>query len=542
MTVIAMTDKKDNPDFVHQPCPYSECQSSDAFQFWIVNKNTGEGTGFCQACKRSYPSPDAKLEWAAETYPPVKQRPHPKQVEVTRGGFEGIRSIDPDVCKMYGIQLQYDAEGEPVRYAFKYPDNTKYRGYHQKDFWYRETGNITDLFGPDFNAGTSERLYLTEGEFDAASLFQALGKSFPVKSLPSSTISEKFIRKNYEYMNSFKMVVYAGEQDDAGKLAAEKLYPLFPEKFYYVPLTKWKDANEFLENGDIDDLKWAAHKPQRYTPENFYVGENVVEEAIRTENPYEYTPTGHTGLDDKIRGLVKGGLTFVKAPRGTGKTELIRYLEMGLLKNSEDCRVGLLHMEEMRSTTYRAMASYHLGINVRTKEDAKENNITEDQVVVAAQEATCDDRTVIFEMRSHDSPLTLLDHVRLGATVYGVTHFFIDHVQRLAYLSSEGVDGATSTLTTLGSRMAQLAKELNVCVVFISQVNDDGRTKYAAALEEEAIVCVKIDRNIEADDEVERNTTTFIVDKNRPFSSLGSAGKVYYDPLTTVLEEVVYNV
>ena len=89
--------------------------------------------------------------------------------------------------------------------------------------------------------------------------------------------------------------------------------------------------------------------------------------------------------------------------------------------------------------------------------------------------------------------------------------------------------------------MAQLAKELNVCVTFISQVNDDGRTKYASALEEEAIVCILIERDTESDDEKERNTTTFIVDKNRPFSQLGKAGKVYYDPDSTILEEVTFD-
>ena len=90
--------------------------------------------------------------------------------------------------------------------------------------------------------------------------------------------------------------------------------------------------------------------------------------------------------------------------------------------------------------------------------------------------------------------------------------------------------------------MAQLAKELNIGVVFISQVNDDGRTKYAASLEEEAIVCIKLNRDTESEDDVERNTTHFIVDKNRPFAKLGGAGSVFYDPETTVLEEVVFNV
>ena len=234
--------------------------------------------------------------------------------------------------------------------------------------------------------------------------------------------------------------------------------------------------------------------------------------------------------------MVKGGLTFIKAPRGTGKTEVIRYFETGLLRDN-DTRIALLHMEEMKSTTYRAMATYHLGINVRTKDDAKENGYSEDSVIKAAQDMTQGERTIVFEMRSHDDPLKLLDYTRLAASVYGADFIFVDHVQRLAYLSQSGVDGATSTLTTLGSRMAQLAKELNIGVVFISQVNDDGRTKYAGSLEEEAIICIKIERDVESEDEILQNTTDFIVDKNRPFAKLGRAGSVYYDPETTILSE-----
>ena len=46
---------------------------------------------------------------------------------------------------------------------------------------------------------------------------------------------------------------------------------------------------------------------------------------------------------------------------------------------------------------------------------------------------------------------------------------------------------------------------------------------------------------MDAQSDTERNTTQFIVDKNRPFSKLGNAGSVYYDPETTLLEEVVFN-
>jgi len=522
----------DNP---HLACPYTECGSSDAFNW------NDDGYGQCHSCSRSYPSKDMSqvYDWVKQEYP-LKERRKPMEIPVTGGTYNGIRSIDADVCELFGIQLQTGDKGEAVRYAYKYPHTVKYRLVSDKSkTWTKDRGmGMNHLFGPEFNSGSSKRIYLTEGEFDAASLYQILGKTFPVKSLPSASIGEKFIKHNMKYLSSFKEVVYAGELDDPGRRAANKLYQAFPEKFYFVPMTEFKDANEFLENGKANSLMWAAKSPQRYSPENFFCSADDFTNALRNESPYEYVSTGHTGLDEKIRGMVRGGLTFLKAPRGTGKTEVIRYFETGLLKDPE-IKIALLHMEEMKSTTLRAMATYQLGTNVRTKEDADNNGVSLDQVEEAAKSIADADnnRTIIFEMMSHDDPLKLLDYTRLAVSSYGADYVFVDHVQRLAYLSNSGVDGATSTLTTLGSRMAQLAKELNIGVIFISQVNDDGRTKYAASLEEEAIICIKIERNAESEDEVEQNTTNFIVDKNRPFAKLGNAGSVYYDPVTTILRE-----
>ncbi len=520
----------DNP---HQACPYEDCGSSDAFNW------NDDGYGFCHSCGESYPSKKrlSVYSWVKESYP-IKQKVNVMQREVKGMTYDNIRGIDPEICKLYGIQVQTDGEGNPIRYAFKYPHTVKYRDYNNKaKTWIKDRGvGMNNLFGPDFNSNSSNKLYLTEGEFDSASLYQILGQKYFVKSLPSASIGEKFIKQNYKYLDSFKEIIYAGELDDAGKRSAEKIYEAFPAKMYYVPMSKYKDANEFLMAGDGDSLKWTALKPQRYSPDNFFCSDEEVEQAILNESPYDYIPTGHSGLDGKIRGIVKGGLTFLKAPRGTGKTEVIRYFETGLLSNP-DTRIALLHMEEMKSTTYRAMATYKLGVNVRTKDDAMENGISEEQVIASALEATQGERTIVFEMRSHDDPLKLLEYTRLACSVYGAEYIFVDHVQRLAYLSQSGVDGATSVLTSLGARMAQLAKELNIGVVFISQVNDDGRTKYASSLEEEAIICIKIERDVDSEDEIVQNTTNFIVDKNRPFAKLGKAGSVYYDPATTLITE-----
>lgn len=544
---------KENP---HKTCPYNECGSSDAFS-WNSDKQIGK----CHSCGNGYPMSAKKMrqegltliEGSREMYPLKEKLENIRNVKVTKSTFKGIRGIDPDVAKLYGIQLQLDENGKPVRYAFKHQNNVKYRSHEDrvdhlpdgktKAYWAKESGKPFDhLFGPQFNAGSSNRIYVTEGEFDAASLYQILEKKFPVVSLPSATPSTACLENMHRYLSNFKEIVYAGElSDKAGKESADRMHSMFPDKMKFVSMTTYKDANEFLTNGAEKDLFWAAMKPSMYTPDNFYIGDAAVKKAILEENPYGYVPTGHKGFDRLGRGLVKGGITFIKALRGTGKTELIRFFEYGLLKNST-ANIALLHMEEPKSLTYRAMASYDLGLNVRTKEDAEANNVSEEEVIKAATDVLQDNRTIVFEMRSSDEPEAILDYVRTAATVYGAEYIFVDHVQRLAYLSKAGVEQATAVLTKLGANMAQLCKELDIGVIFISQVNDDGRTKYAAALEEEAIVCVKLERDTESEDEVTRNTTNFIFDKNRPFSKLGDAGSVYFDGETTILSEVKFDV
>ena len=540
----------------HIPCPYEQCASSDAFSW-----NDSKGIGKCHSCGNGYPMSKKQMkskglttfDWVKQEYPLAeeKEKINVRLIQAKSSGFDEIRGIDPDICRLYGIQIQYDENGDPLRYAFRHRNNVKYRtheeaqerlGLTKKEYWAKkrkeEGGNFNYLFGPEFNAGSSNRIYITEGEFDAASLYQVLKGKYPVQSLPSATPSKEFYQNVYDELNSFKEIVYAGElSDDAGRASADRLYNMFPDKTKFVSMTEFKDANEFLMNDAGESLYWAALKPQMYTPDNFFIGDAAVEKAILEENPYSYVPTGHSGFDKLGRGLVKGGITFIKALRGTGKTELIRYFEYGLLKNST-ANIALLHMEEPKSLTYRAMASYELGLNVRTKEDAQEHNIPEKEVIKAAQTVLQDSRTIIFEMRASDEPEAILDYVRTAATVYGAEYIFVDHVQRLAYLSKSGVEQATAVLTKLGANMAQLCKELDIGVIFISQVNDDGRTKYAAALEEEAIVCVKLERDTESEDEEIRNTTNFTFDKNRPFSKLGPAGAVFYDGDTTILTEV----
>lgn len=181
------------------------------------------------------------------------------------------------------------------------------------------------------------------------------------------------------------------------------------------------------------------------------------------------------------------------------------------------------------------MASYQLGKNVMTKEDAEWNGVSEEDVKEALREVLGEEKFVSFDINPQDPVEDTLRQCNHAIAVYGADYIWIDHLQRLAYLA--GTDNATANLTSLGVKLTELAKRKNVGIIAISHVNEDGAVKYAKSIEEEAIVVIELERDRFAEDMEERNTAYLTVTKNRPFGSTGAAGALTYDAETTILSE-----
>lgn len=480
-----------------------------------------------------------------------------------KGGYTDYRGISASTLQEYGVICGFDAEDNLVRLKYPYKQEQNSDGTWEIKYKYKvpypyslgrnkvtSEGKGTKLgylFGRDFNAGSSSRIYLTSGEEDCMTVYEILGKKFPVKSLPSDSISNQLLQNELDYLSAFKEIIWAGDSDESGKKTAEKLYAAFPDKFYTIPLTKYKDANAFVwdkdkneprSQEDIDALKWACLKPRRYVPNGIYVSVDDFKKIIDDEDPYQYVPTPCQALNKSIKGFTKGGMTLIKALPGTGKTAMLRYFQYHLLKNT-DQKIAVLHMEETKSTTIRGVATYELGIDVNTKESARANGITEDQVKESIESVVNKENMILFEVspsRYEDVMDHVLEMMRICIVVYGADFIFLDHAQRLAYLS--GVDSATNALTEFSVKVEELCKKHDVGFIAISHVNNDGDVKYAKSLAEGAIQVLEIDRDKEAESEIKKNTTTITVTKNRPFSRLGPSGELYYDPETTIITEL----
>ena len=518
------------------PCPFVGCGSSDAFSY-----HTEKQVGKCFSCDNSYPHKGMVLNsWASEKYPLQDKYNMDDMVVKVQQVYPDNTPSDGLICQPFrGISLStmefFGVKTNDTKQVYPYPNGTSKVRVLPKDFSRNGGFKADSLFGQNlFPVGCARKITVCEGELDAMSAHQMLsggGYINPVVSLPSASPSGKLWGNVSSYLDSFDQIILSTDNDDVGRQVAEVLFDLFPSKVYIMDHGKYKDANDFLQANDGRAYKSAWWSAKKYSPAGFTAGAEEWLKAVHEETPYEYTPTFSESLNEVIRGWVKGGVTVVKALPGTGKTSVFRASQHDLVVKKGQ-RVGVLHMEEMKSTTARGMATYHLGKNVNTKEDQEFYDVSNEELDIAISEVVEDNKFVAFEVNPQDPIEDTLKQAKYAVTVYGCDYLFIDHLQRLAYLS--GVDGATAALTELGVRLVEFSKRRNVGIICISHVNEDGKTKYARSIEEEAIQLIELKRDMKAEGD-DANLTSVEITKNRPYSRLGEAGQLHYNPETTMV-------
>lgn len=502
----------------HQECPFIKCGSSDAFSY-----NSAKKVGSCHACKGAYPSRDLEtFGWAKDTYP-VGTWTKPDE-SVDGDLFKRHRGVTRDTMEFYGIVTRGDTHRYP------YPGGgVKVRNLVKKAF-HGEALNPKEMFGRDkFTSGSSKRLTITEGELDAASAYQMLldkGSRWvnPVVSLPGATPSSKFWENNKDWIDSFEKIIISFDNDDAGDALSDKVARLFPGKVYRIDHGSLKDANEFLTNGKVADFKAAWWTNKRYTPKNVMNSSEEFLSLFKDTPDHTYEPTGIVDLDGKIKGLMQGHFTVIKAETGIGKTEVMRLLEYNLLKRG--VKIAAWHLEEVKLRSLLGLVSYELQDNVTRKDLIVEKELTE-EVEGAIVSLTDAGNFFQFFLSDGDGGDELCRQIRFFAEACDCRFVFFEPIQDVVVGSSE--EGKESLLADLSIRLSKLAVELNVGIVTIAHTNENGDPKYCKMIGQRASVIINLHRDKESDDLRERNTTHLTVQKNRPCSDDGPAGRLLFD-------------
>lgn len=384
--------------------------------------------------------------------------------------------------------------------------------------------------------GSKASITIFEGEEDALTGDTVLGQYTASTSVQSASTALRDITKDRDYINSFDKIILWFDNDVAGQEALKKILSasLFDfQKLFLVSETKYKDANEYLQNDDAKDLATVWRAAKRYTPDGIISTFDEIETALNKAKEDAIGTYPFEVLQHNLFGLHRGEVVVFKASEGIGKTETFRAIEHHLLKTT-DKRIGIIHLEEDDGTTIKAIATYELDIPCLLPD----MGITNKEIFNGYKRAVGgkEDRVYMHSHFGADDPDVILDNIRFLTTVCGCDFIFLDHITML--VTGHGDDGdERRKLDYISTRLKLMAKEIGFCLCMISHINDDGQTRGSRNITKIANTVIHIDRNKVAEDPTERNTTYYTIEKARLGGRTGPGGKVFFDMDTYKMRE-----
>lgn len=430
----------------------------------------------------------------------------------------------------YGIKTKVGKDGKAISDYFVYPNGaTKCRYRERKDFFWTTDGDASfaGLFGTNkFSAGSHKYVTITEGEYDAASLYQVLRS--PVVSVRSAASAAGDCAVERSWLNSHERIYIAFDSDAAGREAAAKVARLFDyNKIFLVKFTKRKDANDYLQHGEDSELRNIWWNAQQYLPDaivaSFADFEKILTETTKPSVSYPF-PT----LTEKTLGIRTSESVLITAMEGVGKTELMHAIEYHLLKETDDA-IGSIFLEEPKRRHLQAVGGLALGKPVHLPNcDVSDLEVLEAVKSLARQ----DGRLHIYSHFGSDNPEVLLDNVRFLATVRNCRYIFLDHIGMV--VAGLLGDDERRALDYISTRLEMMVKELDFALIMASHVNDGGLTRGSRMISKIADIRIDLSRDVENGE----NITHLKVSKNRFCGRTGPAGDLLFNYNTYSLSEL----
>jgi len=496
---------------VHIPCP--NCPSSDAYCTYE------DGHGYCFSCQH-YSPPEGMVGKADDvqyTYEYLPWR------GITSGSF-----------KLFDAKSKIDDTGKPVSVGFRYPNGAyKVRLRDKKEFYSQGDIAKAGLFGRDKFEGHGKAVTITEGELDAISLYQVLRT--PVVSAQSASSAARDCAIDRAWLNGFDRIYLAFDNDDAGREALARVARMFDYlKVFVVKFGKRKDANEYLEHEEEEELRSIWWNAKKYLPENIVSSLSDFTTILHAPS-VKGVPYPFTTLTEMTYGIRKSESVLITAQEGVGKTELMHAIEHKLLKETDDA-IGAIFLEEPKRRHLQALA----GIELEQPVHLPDCNCPEDQTLLALKEVVRkDDRLYLYSHFGSDDPESLIDTIRFLVGACSCSYVLLDHITMA--VSGLAGDDERKALDYLSTRLEMMVKELDFSLIIVSHVNDIGQTRGSRYISKIADIRIDATRDVTNPDPVARNTTYLTVSKNRFSGRTGPAGRLIFDPVTyTFKEELDY--
>jgi len=359
--------------------PHS-CGSSDGMQVFVEDDDTYNG--WCYACGSYVDSP---YHDKPEGYKPVALKKSPEEIaaelyEISTFPIAEVqeRGLIKETLEYFGYRVglsQSDGETPEILYR-PYTNDGEFASYKSKILANGKTWSIgnqreVDLFGWDQAiCSGSPKLIITEGEEDAAALWQMIRKSnkntqyadrIPaVVSLPhgASGAVRDLSRLAPKIRRHFKEIILAFDMDEVGQeWANATVAKVFGEaKIAILPA---KDANACLlegrSNACVQAVLWKSS-----VPKNTHIVKGSSLRVAARKKPEWGAPWPFEGLTRLTRGRRRGETIYFGAGVKMGKSELVDTIATQIIVN-DNSPCLLVKPEQDNVRTYQMLVGKAAG-------------------------------------------------------------------------------------------------------------------------------------------------------------------------------------
>ena len=493
-------------------CP--ECGASKA------NVQHEDGHSYCFSCQTRFGEDMTQQTKVV----PMSENHSGFEYNKTKGIVEAItdRKISKETAKKYNTQV--NKTGNTItQHIYQYFDKdgnyiaNKVRDVQNKRFWSEGNLGVAGLFGQNIFNQSGKYVTVCEGEVDAMSAYELMGSKWPVVSIKNGAASAlENCKQAFDYLTKFETIVLCFDNDEPGREAAHKVAQIFePNKCKIVSL-ELKDANEYLKAGQREKFTQAWWNSKTYTPAGIInladLGESLYDEYDCETCLYPWPK-----INEKTYGLRTGELVTFTSGAGMGKSSIIRELMYHLMMNTKD-GIGVLALEEsIRNTAFSIMS------------------------------VEANARLYIKEIRKQFTDKQLRDWQK--KTIDSKRFYAFDH---FGSISNDEILDERKSIDILMTKLRSLVEETGIALILVSHLrrpagdrgHEDGREVSLSHLRGSASIAhlsdsvIALERNQQAEDAYEANTTTIRILKNRYTGDTGVSCYLYYDKDTGRMTQV----
>lgn len=319
--------------------------------FSCLRGGCGKTGSFRELCEFFGERPAKMVSMPSSRAKRLYARPNPHLLPVTDEivSYFEQRKISKSTLNAFGIASSGNGDIVFPFYRDKELIYVKYRKprKHKKEDGpkeWQEKNTEPILFGMD-NASFNQPLYITEGEIDALSLYEAGVTN--VVSVPCGCSNLEFVSLCWDWLEKFQRIVLFGDNDEPGvemvstlmkRLGEDRcmIAPEYPELLIDGEPSgrACKDANEILFSYGKEGLKQIADACEP-APIKGVLNLADVTMVDPTTKPRIFTRI--PSLDNAIGGLAEGSVTIFSGKRGEGKSTLGGQLLLNGIQQGYSC-------------------------------------------------------------------------------------------------------------------------------------------------------------------------------------------------------------